>query len=71
MIMNTMSCMHSCTCTVDAAYEGTKKRSFLPMAIMLGINLLLLLGFVVLYPQLGKREREDRKTEDNRHELEQ
>ena len=62
--------MHSCIHTVDAAYEGTQKRSFLPMAIMVGINLLLLLGFVILFRKLGKREKQDQKFEDKTYELE-
>jgi len=41
------------------------------MAIMVGINLLLLLGFVILFWKLGKREKEDQKFEDKTYELEQ
>ena len=39
---------------VDAAYEGVKKRTFLPMAIMIGLLLPFLVVLILLYPILGK-----------------
>ena len=64
--------MHSCIHTVDAVYEDTRSAPSCPaMAIMVGINLLLLLGLVILFWKLGKREKEDQKFEDKTYELEQ
>ena len=31
------------------------------MVIMVGINLVVLLSFIALYPKLGKRERDDQE----------
>jgi len=53
---------------IDAAYEGTQKRSFLPMSIMVGINLAVLLSFILLYPKLGKRKRNDQEGKNTKGE---
>ena len=55
---------------VDAAYEGTMKRTFLSMSIMLGIQLVILAAFILLYvrlrtvsPHLRGREEQERVEE--------
>ena len=45
--------MSTHTTLVDAAYEGVQKRTFLAMAIMIGL-LPILVTLMLLYPKLGK-----------------
>ena len=45
--------------TVDAAYEGFQKRTFIPMIIIISTHLPLLGGIVLLYHKLGKNDDGD------------
>ena len=47
---------HTHTHTVDATYEAVEKRTFLPMSIMVAMMLPFLVGLIVLYPQISRRE---------------
>ena len=41
--------------SVDAAYEGVQKRTFLAMVIMAGAHLPFLVGIIVMYRKLGEK----------------
>ena len=49
--------------SVTAAYESVQKRTFLPMAITIAIYLPFLLGLILLYSTLGRRQHELQGTE--------
>lgn len=40
---------------VDAAYEGVKKRTFLPMLLIAGVHLPFLIGVIAMYKKLGTK----------------
>ena len=44
--------------TVDAAYEGVGKRTFLPMVIFIATNLPFTVGLIVSYSCLGQRAKD-------------
>jgi len=50
---------HFICCTVDAAYEGFQKRTFIPMIILISTHLPLVVGVIVLYHKLGRKCEED------------
>ena len=55
--------------TVDAAYEGMGKRTFLAMGVMAGCYMLILVGFIGLYTKIAPwKESED---QSSGHETEQ
>ena len=55
--------MHACV-TVDAAYEGVKKRTFLPMLLIVGLHLPFLIGITILYKKLGTKPANSAFKED-------
>ena len=59
--------------TVYGAYEKVKKRTFLPMLILVGLFLPLLLGLILLYPWIGdrskKKEPKEKQDEEEENEL--
>ena len=56
--------------TVDAAYELVKKRTFLPMLLLVGLFVPLLIGLFILYPWIKtkKEEKEPPKKQEEHNE---
>ena len=42
-------------CTVDAAYEGLKKRTFAAMILLMITHLPFLIGIIIMYKKLGAK----------------
>lgn len=55
--------------TVDGAYELVKKRTFLPMLLLVGLFLPLLIGLFLLYPWI-KNEKEEKEPPKKQEEEE-
>ena len=51
--------------TVDAAYEGMQKRTFLAMSICIGCYLVILVGFLILYPKMAEQSTGQKEDEDD------
>ena len=55
---------HINSSTVDAAYEGMQKRTFLVTIVLAFIHIPFIIEVIVLYSKLGPKTKED-KTEQN------
>ena len=53
--------------TVDAAYEGVMKRTFLPMLLLAALHLPFLIGVTIMYKRLGTKPAISAFKEDELH----